>query len=291
MAKNKYTINGRLLDHLTLRGIEGLVVKAWDNKLIYKDVIGSATTDTDGFFTLEFEKDLIERIFTGRSTDLQFRIYHEDELIPSASFVIEGKLPSGEAFKLTGTCILRDLEPGETQCTIRLDFAAKFQDYKVHGRILKPDGTPIGGAVVKVYDKDLSEITLLGEAITGKTGNYEIAYPADKFLAKKKNRPDLIVRAFDKQVKEIASSVIIFNAKEVETVDLIEGGAKYKGPSEYTRLVETLTPLLKGVELGDLTDEDIDFLSQKTGVERIQIVSLSEAAKLSMQTNVTIEAL
>ena len=47
MAKNRYTITGRLLDRLTLQGIEGLVVKAWDNRLIYKDVICGATTGYD----------------------------------------------------------------------------------------------------------------------------------------------------------------------------------------------------------------------------------------------------
>ena len=56
------------------------------------------------------------------------------------------------------------------------------------------DGSPFKG-IVRAFDKDLRREELLGEAVTGSDGRYEIRYLSSRFTRAEKNLADLIVRA------------------------------------------------------------------------------------------------
>ncbi len=55
-------------------------------------------------------------------------------------------------------------------------------------------------------------------------------------------------------------------------------------PSEYKRYLTDLAPVLQGLALADLDDEDIDFLASDTGIAREHIVWLVQAGKLARKT-------
>jgi len=88
------------------------------------------------------------------------------------------------------------------------------------------------------------------------------------------------------EAKPLVSSPVIFNARPIETVDLMVGGEQYKGPSEYELLVAELTPLMQDplVRPNELTPEDVVFLSGETGLDARHITFFGEAARLSAKT-------
>src|SRR3990170_2013468 len=116
----------------------------------------------------------------------------------------------------------------------------KAEQFIVKGQIRQADGSPLIGAIVKAYDKDLRSEQLLGETRTDRDGRYEIVYSPDRFKTAEKRAADLIVRVDGPDGAVLVESAIIFNARKAETVDLVVADPR----SEYQRLAEAIFPLL-----------------------------------------------
>ncbi len=261
----KFQITGRVIDRNTKKGVPGLKVEAWDKDLIFDDFIGKTVTDEKGKFIIEFTESHFKDIFLDRRPDLFFNIYEKSKLIKS-----------------TEDSVLWNVKSEGKEVVIEVDFKTSDQIYKINGRVMQPDGSPVKNAIVKVFDKGIEEEIELGETTSDKEGYYEIQYDVETFKQIGSKKPDLVVRAYQKKKKklvEVAYSSVIYNAQLVETVDLIEGNKEYKGPSEYKKLLDTITPLLQDVELADLTEEHVAFLSGKTGIEPDQITHLVIASR------------
>ncbi|HYU31282.1 MAG TPA: peptidoglycan-binding protein, partial [Thermoanaerobaculia bacterium] len=160
----------------------------------------------------------------------------------------------------------------------------------VRGRVLSADGRPQPDLLVRAFDRDLRSETLLGESATDAAGRYDVLYTAEPVAPDEKKTADLVVRAFDGRGEdELAASPILFNAGPVETIDLILGGETYRGPSEYEQLVAELTPLLQGISLNELTEDekfkDVSFLHSETGQELKRITFLIVAHRLHKETD------
>jgi hypothetical protein len=165
--------------------------------------------------------------------------------------------------------------------------------FVVRGQIRQTDGSLLVGGIVRAFDKDLRSEQLLGEATTDKDGRYEITYTATKFQRAEKKSADVAVRVFSKKGEELVSSKIIFNAKPVETVDLVIGGGEYRGPSEYERLVAEIKPLLQGLAFAELSEDekhqDITFLSGETEQDLQRIMFLVLAHRFKEKTGLVAE--
>ena len=223
MQPNNFTITGHIIDSQTDRGISGLRIETWDKDLFFDDLVGSAETDAEGFFEIRFNEEHFKELIA-RRPDLYFRLFIADEAISGEAFELTVTPPHSEPLTGRGDSVFWKLAPGETKVSIRLPMPAASQIFKVKGTILQPDGTPVAGATVKAFDKNIRTETLLGEATTNKAGRYEIAYRAETFLQSGKKWPDLIVRAFDQEGEEIASTKEpIYNARQVEDVNLVVG--------------------------------------------------------------------
>ena len=161
----------------------------------------------------------------------------------------------------------------------------------VRGQVRRSDGNPLRVVTVKAVDKDMRSEEPLGEATTDSTNHYEIAYTADQFRRAEKQTADLIVRAFDRDGLLLAASDILFNAPPVATIGLIIGPRPDDEPlSEYEQILKDLTPLLEGVALADLVDQDLAFLFGETAIDRQRTEFLRQGAKLSRETNIPTEA-
>ena len=79
----RHEIKGRVVDSFTGDGIGGVRVEAWDKDLLVDDFLGSATTRTDGSFSIAFDESAFRDIFFDRWPDLFFRVYCYDELLAS----------------------------------------------------------------------------------------------------------------------------------------------------------------------------------------------------------------
>jgi hypothetical protein len=160
----------------------------------------------------------------------------------------------------------------------------------VRGQVRQADGSLLIGGTVRAFDKDLRSEEMLGKAQTDRDGRYEIKYTAGQFRRAEKQSADLIVRVLSRDGLPLAASPIIFNARPEETVDLVIGGEEYRGPSEYELHLAELTPVLQGVELADLTEEDVAFLSGETGIDPEHIAFLVLGARLGRKTDLRADA-
>src|SRR5438876_5763133 len=181
------------------------------------------------------------------------------------------------------------------------------RQFVVKGQIRLADGSPLVGAIVRAFDKDLRSEERLNETKTDKDGHYEITYTSAQFRRAEKGSADLIVRVFNTSGSLLAASPIIFNARPEETVDLVIRAEEYRGPSEYERLIEELTPLLEdikieGIERPTLIDkiadlkedeghQEITFLAGETGKDLQHTSFLVLSAVLSKATSATRDGL
>ncbi|MBA4141858.1 MAG: hypothetical protein H0X43_02400 [Nitrosospira sp.] len=155
----------------------------------------------------------------------------------------------------------------------------------VRGTILEANGYPLPGVVVQAFDRDMREEALLGRTLTDAEGFYEITYSNAQFRRPEKGQADLIVRVFDADEKgegeEITVSDMVFNAPQLQIINLeVESRSC---PSEYERHLADLKPLIEGEPVDALTDEDLRFLSGKTGIPFEQINCLRLDARWSFQ--------
>jgi hypothetical protein len=158
--------------------------------------------------------------------------------------------------------------------------------YIVQGNLLQSDGSPVNNAVVKAFDKELRQEKLLGEDKPNKEGKYTIYYTFLQLNDPNRGFADLIVRAYNKNGKEIATSPLIPHASPRQTVDLIVGNEPYIGPSEYTQIGMKLEPLLHDVKPSELTEEDIAYLVTKTELDPIFISHFVQSAQFAQESGI-----
>ena len=79
----RYEIRGRVIDQFTGDGIGGVRVEAWDKDFGLDDYLGSATTISDGSFSIGFDDSAFRDIFFDNWPDLYFKVYCYNELLAS----------------------------------------------------------------------------------------------------------------------------------------------------------------------------------------------------------------
>ncbi|MBN1561221.1 hypothetical protein JW998_13290 [candidate division KSB1 bacterium] len=273
-VRKNHLLKGRILDSKTQKGISGLQVEAWDTGHVLNKAMSRGATTMRGAFSLTIASTLLRDVFAGQPPDCFFKVYQKDILLADT----ESSVVWREA---TGSTIQIRVNPAVTE----VQTLADNQAYRVEGTIKNSTGSPAAGLAVRAFDKRLrGSDFLLGECQTDPDGHYEITYPKSTFEQANKQHPDLIVRVFDEYGVEVVHSKTLYNARELEIVNLTRQVAVQRGPSEYERLTEELQPLLQGLALEDLTIEDIAFLSGKTGWPESTITILAQAAWLSAQS-------
>jgi hypothetical protein len=160
------------------------------------------------------------------------------------------------------------------------------------GQVWHSDGSVFADALVRAFDKDLRSEEQLGEALTDQEGRYLIRYTSAQFRRTEQGSADLLVRAVSRDGKVLAASPVIFNAAPEETIDLMLDGPVGPQRSEYERLLTHVMSGLpgQGLSLAELTEEDISFLSGKTGSDALRIAYLSLSARRSAKTKIPAEA-
>ena len=138
------------------------------------------------------------------------------------------------------------------------------------GTVLNQNQRPLPGVRVRVFSVRLREESLAGEAITDEDGQYSI----------ESERPEALrVRAFDDS-DELASSPVRFPTLDTEEFDFtVESSIVV--PSEYERDLASLEAALDGLDLHDVTADDLSFVAHETGIVEAQLDDLVQAVRRS----------
>jgi hypothetical protein len=267
MPSRAYQVLGKVINLRDRRGFPGLRVEAWDKDLLVDDLVGSAITDDQGAFRIEFDQTHFQELFLDREPDLFFKVYQAETLLKS-----------------TEDAVLWNVKNRETEIKIEVDVEIpskpkrKSKSMKVLGHVRGADSKPIKGIRVQALDKDLRSEELLGEAKTSRQGAYGISYTAEQYRRAEKGGADLIIRALDAQGSVLAESPILFNTAATVTIDLVVDTAEYRGPSEYEVIISQLSAVRGAVPIASFTADDISFLAGETGLEAGKIGLISTAA-------------
>lgn len=130
-SKRKYQISGSVIDRKTGRAIEKLKIEAWDKDLICDDLVGSAVSNQQGAFQIEFDESYFRELFHDRQPDLFFKVFSEGALIKSTEdsvlwninagaieIIIEVDVPAPEELILVNS--IDDLNSQEKQILSRI---------------------------------------------------------------------------------------------------------------------------------------------------------------------------
>lgn len=279
MAKKEqvFRITGRVVDRTTKSSVAGLRVETWDKDLICNDLLGSAVTDVQGAFQIEFNKTYFQELFPERKPDLFFKVFQ-----------------SGSCIRSTEDTVLWNVEAGETEIVIDVALPQEQsneppneQPLEVKGTVQLEGGFPAGEVMVSAFDRDLRNEEELGKSQTNKEGFYQIRYSADQFLNDERTRADLVVKAFAADGSLLAASTTVFNAPPSAEVNLTIPAATLTPPSLFERISLAVEPLLEGVPVHDLREDkehqDVSFLSGETGFEKSDVARFILAHKLARQ--------
>ena len=171
MAKktNKtFRITGRVIDRTVRQGVSNLRVEGWDKDLICNDMVGSATTDEQGTFVIEFTSAYFKELFLDRQPDLFFKVFRANELIKS-----------------TEDSVLWNVAVGVSEVVIELDISAVGMPEEtslVRGTVTDANQKPLANLIVRAFERDLRHPQLLGTTTTHTNGDYRIEYHPSDFL-------------------------------------------------------------------------------------------------------------
>lgn len=81
----------------------------------------------------------------------------------------------------------------------------EVNDWIVYGRVLDPKGEPVSGVKVRL-DKDEQYASLLGDALTGKYGDFALVYHEQDLEELRQNDPELYLMVTDTEAKPLFTS-------------------------------------------------------------------------------------
>ena len=124
-----------------------------------------------------------------------------------------GLAPSGEVDELAAAHL--------NQALASLGIVDDENKWRVHGRITYRDGQPAAHMQVRVYDRDVTSETLLGETTTDNDGHYTLTYSESQFRRTSAERggPELLLRVFDQDSMLLGQSKMLRNAPAEATLD------------------------------------------------------------------------
>jgi len=160
----------------------------------------------------------------------------------------------------------------------------------VSGSITDQNARPLPGLVVRAFERGMRSEGLLGEAQTDPAGHYQVAYTAGQIHHAEDGPPDLMIRVYSSDGRVLGASPTLFDAPPVATIDLEISIPPQGRLSEWEETLGEITPILEGVALADLTDDDMAFLFGETRIDPQRLEFVRQSAKLSQKTQIPSEA-
>lgn len=140
---------------------------------------------------------------------------------------------------------------------------------------------PLQHLAVFAFDNDLEDP--LGRADSDENGVYSIIYSTERLRQAEKRSADLIVRVFTSDGEYLGQSQISPNAPADAQQDVVIEHAAVLELTEYEQHLATLAlaPRLSNRKLGELNEEEIAALAERTGIDKTHVRFLVLSARLA----------
>jgi receptor-binding and translocation channel-forming TcA subunit of Tc toxin/ABC toxin-like protein/neuraminidase-like protein len=268
MPNRTFKIAGRVIDRKTRSGVAGLRVESWDKALVLKDQIGSAVTNADGAFQIEFEIDdkRLKELTRDGKPEVFFKVFADGRLLRSTEDSVLWN------FEKAPDVIIEGDFAAATQTPIPIVIRQVEPVPEVHGTIRMADGLPANGFAVAAFDRDLRSEWELGRTQTDPQGFYRVHYKPEQVELFEAGSADLVVKVFSKDGVVLATSPILFNAPLIAEVDLTVSEEALPPTPLFDRIQGVLKPLLGQLAIEQLDEnndnQDITFLAGETSFEK-----------------------
>lgn len=93
---SSFRIFGRVLNHYSRRGIPGLRVEVWDKDVKNDDLCGTAVTDYQGAYQVEFDESAYRDAPKDILPDVYLKVFSGEKLIKSTKDNVRRNLPAGD---------------------------------------------------------------------------------------------------------------------------------------------------------------------------------------------------
>ncbi len=281
-----FQIQGRIVDRATRRGVAGLRVEAWDKDRIFKDLAGSAVTDTEGTFRMKLDDSVFKGSLAGRKLELFFKVFDDGGLIQSTENSVSWTPEKGTS-DIIIVVELAQRQP-QPQPQPQTPTTPESSPLEVRGTVRFFSGDPAAKITVLAFDRDLRSEQLLGQTQTDDKGFYSVRYTADKSSKNERGTADLVVKAMNPNGSLLVSSPVLFNAPAIAEVDLIIPTGVLLPPSLFEKVQRELTPLTAGLKIEELEEDkqnqDLSFLSGETGFEIEVLARFALAHRLKQRS-------
>ncbi|HEV2582154.1 MAG TPA: Tc toxin subunit A, partial [Ktedonobacteraceae bacterium] len=163
------------------------------------------------------------------------------------------------------------------------------QRYVVKGTVRDANGDSLANLTVQVFEKTLRKEQMLAFGQTMTDGTYTITYrPPSTPQAAASPSFNIVVKVLNQQGEVWLVSPVIFGAKPLELVDLMDGGV-YTGLSAFETVMAAIQPSLDGLPVAQLveTDDhpDITFVASDSKQDPEHIMQLVVSHLLSQTTD------
>ena len=272
---SKFYISGRVINVQTQRGVSGVYVEAWDKDLIFDDLVGSAITDSQGRFKIEFTEAHFRECFLDRKPDLFFKVFSAEKKLLAS----------------TEDSILWNVDTEDTEVEIAVDLQSS--SYIVNGRVVDSDGRPVASVLVHAAWPRLRKDQIIGKGTAGVDGHFEFAldlpeeFPIDARIqlvasrdTEKQNKNDSEVRSESMRIIEAKNVLLRFSPLQKD---------------EYSRLIDQLGAQLGGIKIAELREDDahsdVSFLARELGVPTEHVMRIIIADRVSARINIPAEVI
>ncbi|KAF3936975.1 hypothetical protein ABW19_dt0208542 [Dactylella cylindrospora] len=174
--------------------------------------------------------------------------------------------------------------------------SSQEQIFKVTGIITYPSGEPANNVIVVAFDNDLRSKQELGRVQTDAKGAYSIQYKKESFSRAEKDSADLSIQVcstgrLPEVLYDTPTAEILYNAPAEATISIqLTSPPKGYSDDEYSNLLRIITPLLDGVKISDLKEDekhsDLTFLTRESGVDRTKLEQLVVAHQLAEKAKI-----
>ncbi len=271
-----FNISGRIVSKESQLPVPGVRVEAWNWDIRRPVLLGEANTDATGNYAISLDDAYFRDHPIDALPEVIFKILRGDRLLDSYSKKVLWS-------------------PRTRSITLDLEVSLTEQPEEpipnlVQGRVNTSQGEPLEKLLVQAWDRNLQEELLLGEENTDETGSYTIAYIPKEMLPQGKTQADLLVKVLDTNAEVLATSSLYCKAPSRQEVNFQLETETYRGPSEFERILRSLTPYLDGTEMAELTPEQVEYLVCKSGGEQEKITALARAYQNMREADVPPEA-